>query len=480
MIGKVTRGTRVGGLLRYLYGPGKANEHVDPHLVAAWDDGIAEPVDLGDGRWDVRTLAALLEAPVRAPGDDVDDRPVWHCSLRAAPGDRRLSDAEWADVAREALAATGFARPGDDAGCRYVVVRHAEDHVHVVATLARQDATRPKVWRDYPAVRSACRAAEARLGLTATAPADRTAASRPARAETEKAARRGATEVPRRQLQRQVRAAAVGATSQDDFLARLRAGGLVVRLRHGQVGDVTGYAVGVPGDRTAAGEQVLHGGGKLAADLSLPRLRQRWADEPTAGGPAARRGDAVVPLPLQCGGPVEVGDAARQGTRAAARATAAVRGEAVDDDAAAATSDLLVALARAVEGRRPGQWGHVAEVYDRSARSPWSPTPPRSHAGADLREAAHLLARAGRAARGDGRAVAELVASLVVLAAAVAEMRARQDRHHQAAAARQASDRARDLAGRVLLQLPAGPAPSTRLDPPARPAPPAPTAALRR
>ena len=470
MIGKVTRGTRVGGLLRYLYGPGKANEHTDPHLVAAWDAGVAEPVDLGAGRWDVRTLAALLEAPVRALGDHVDGRPVWHCSLRAAPGDRRLSDAEWAHVAREALAATGFARPGDDAGCRYIVVRHADDHVHVVATLARQDGTRPKVWRDYPAVRSVCRAAEARLGLTGTAPADRTAASRPARAETEKAARRGAVEVPRQQLQRQVRAAAVGATSEGDFMARLRSTGLVVRLRHGQAGDVTGYAVGVPGDTTGDGTQVLHGGGKLASDLSLPRLRQRWGDRRTGASD-----ELVVPGPAATTAS-SVDAAARRGAHAAARTTGALQGHGVDEDAAAATGDLLAALAKAVEGRRPGQWGHVTELYDRSARSPWAATPTRSHAGSDLREAAHLLARAGRATRADGRAVGELVAALVVLAAAVAEMRARQDRQHQAAAARQASERARDLSAQVLIRLPAGAGPTATpiaatVRPPAAPNP---------
>jgi hypothetical protein len=27
------RGLRVGGLLRYLYGPGKREEHTNPHLV---------------------------------------------------------------------------------------------------------------------------------------------------------------------------------------------------------------------------------------------------------------------------------------------------------------------------------------------------------------------------------------------------------------------------------------------------------------
>ncbi|MGB3442228.1 MAG: hypothetical protein WBA97_26065 [Actinophytocola sp.] len=31
------RGRDTHGLLRYLFGKGKANEHTSPHLVAAWD-----------------------------------------------------------------------------------------------------------------------------------------------------------------------------------------------------------------------------------------------------------------------------------------------------------------------------------------------------------------------------------------------------------------------------------------------------------
>ena len=38
LIGKVLRGTRVAGLTRYLYGPGRHEEHIDPHLVAGWRD----------------------------------------------------------------------------------------------------------------------------------------------------------------------------------------------------------------------------------------------------------------------------------------------------------------------------------------------------------------------------------------------------------------------------------------------------------
>ena len=31
------RGANVGGLLRYLFGPGKREEHVRPRVVAAWN-----------------------------------------------------------------------------------------------------------------------------------------------------------------------------------------------------------------------------------------------------------------------------------------------------------------------------------------------------------------------------------------------------------------------------------------------------------
>jgi hypothetical protein len=89
------RGRRVGGLLRYLFGPGRANEHTDAHLVASWDDSLAslEPGMLRVGRRDVRRLAAMLEQPLAA-SVRTPERPVWHCAVRTAPSDRRLSDAE--------------------------------------------------------------------------------------------------------------------------------------------------------------------------------------------------------------------------------------------------------------------------------------------------------------------------------------------------------------------------------------------------
>ena len=65
MIGKVLRGTNAARLLYYLYGPGKANEHADPHLVAGFSDpNELEPERRPGGSRDFRRLAGLLAQPL--------------------------------------------------------------------------------------------------------------------------------------------------------------------------------------------------------------------------------------------------------------------------------------------------------------------------------------------------------------------------------------------------------------------------------
>src|SRR5712691_5727026 len=164
VIGKVLRGRNVRRLLYYLYGPGLANEHADPHLVAGFGDPAElKPECRPDGTRDFRRLSGLLEQPLAAQAGPGYDKPVWHCAIRAAPEDRMLSDPEWAQVATRVMHRTGLAPDGDDLGVRWVAVRHAADHIHIVATLARQDGTRPKTWNDYYRVREACQEAERRL-----------------------------------------------------------------------------------------------------------------------------------------------------------------------------------------------------------------------------------------------------------------------------------------------------------------------------
>ena len=94
-----------------MYGPGRHHEHKNPHIVAGWQPPEAiDPLQKDNGKLDLRRLADILEAPL-ALMDDArrPDKPVWHCSIRAAPGDRTLTDDEWRDIAGEVMHRTGLA-----------------------------------------------------------------------------------------------------------------------------------------------------------------------------------------------------------------------------------------------------------------------------------------------------------------------------------------------------------------------------------
>ncbi|GAA4351998.1 relaxase/mobilization nuclease domain-containing protein [Angustibacter luteus] len=383
MIGKVVRGAHAGGLLRYLYGPGRANEHTDPHLVAAWDGRTRRLEPHGQ----FGPLTGLLEQPLRT-GSRLPEQPVWHCSLRTAPSDRRLTDDEWAAVARDVVHRTGFARRDEeDSGCRWVAVRHADDHIHVVVTLARQDGRRVSTSNDYYRLGEACRRAEREYGLLVTPPRDRTADKRPTRAETEKTARQGESVPARMQLLREVRVAAAAAADPEDFLQRLSGAGLLVRPRRSQntQGQITGYSVALPGHRTAAGHPVWYGGSKLATDLSWTKLSSVWAAEPAS--------------------------------------------------LASDTADLLQLAARRQEGRRGGPLTEAAATFERARREPFNRPP-------GLMDHQRLLRSAAKALRANNHGMppeARSLERLVDLVVAVARLRAAQGRTAQGHAARAAT-----------------------------------------
>ena len=438
MIGKVLCGLRTAGLIWYLYGPGRREEHADPHLVAGWrDPEELEPVLRADGTRDFRRLNGLLNQPLAALGRCGFDKPVWHCVVRAAPGDPVLSDAQWAQVAEEIMHRTGLARRDDDEAVRWVAVRHAPDHIHIVATLARQDGTKPRIWNDYYRVREACLAVERQCGLRITAPGDRTAGRRPTRAENEQARRRGWEEPARTMLRRAVHTAAAGASSEQGFFARLEAAGVLVRKRFSQrdPSQVTGYAVANPGHVNGQGVPVWFGGGRLAADLTLPKLRRRWVST----GPTSR--------PHACPGAWLSAEERRHiwnsASNTAALATHTIRSCAFTDPAAAAdaawaASDVLHVTADLLSSRTLRQ---AADSYARAARCGYGRIPRPTPAGDRLRATARLLAFAATVGEQDEAAIVMLVARLAELAVAVAELRDAQCHVAQASAARAAAER---------------------------------------
>jgi hypothetical protein len=147
VIGKIStpRGEHVEPLLYYLFGPGRHEEHTDPHIVASWRHPASlEPPLRPDGKRDFAKLTGLLKQPQAALGERGYPRPVWHCSMRAAPGDRMLSDDEWAAIAHEVMHRTGLSPYGqEDEAVRWIAVCHGDDHIHLVAMLARQDGGSP-------------------------------------------------------------------------------------------------------------------------------------------------------------------------------------------------------------------------------------------------------------------------------------------------------------------------------------------------
>ncbi|MFD4247531.1 mobilization protein [Streptomyces sp. NPDC058525] len=425
------RGQRTIGLLYYLYGPGKAEEHVDPHLVASWDHGAPDPGR--DAEVTYKQLQQLLDQPLALLAED--ERPakhVWHLSVRNGPTDRTLSDEEWGDVARRMVAAAGIDDPGQGSGCRWVAVRHADDHIHILATLVREDGNRPDLGFDAVRVQAEARRLEEELGLRRLNPGDGTAAKRPTSAERHKAARQGRERTAREELRETVRRAVAGAESEKEFFDRLGAAGVLVRTRVAPSGDLLGYTVALPGDVNAQGEPVFYPGSKLGPDLSLPRIRERWSGRRTH----SRAAEQTVPS-----GPAS---ARRRASTALWQAVLVMDG--ADDAVAAAyiaaAGEVLDALAKTSAAHTRRELQEAAFVFERASRSHV-----RAERGHDraLRQAARDLVYSGPAlGRGeDGATTAMVIDAVFFLVTVAAHWHGKKAHAQQAAAAQLAAEHLR-------------------------------------
>ncbi|GFE25726.1 relaxase/mobilization nuclease domain-containing protein [Streptomyces nigrescens] len=435
MVPDISTGSRTYGLLNYLYGPGRREEHTDPHLVAAWMPGLA-PDPGRDPAATLKQLTDRLDLPILAlPKHRRPARHVWHCPVRTAPGDRHLTDEEWAEAARRIVHATGIAEEGDDKACRWVAVRHADDHIHLVATLKREDGRSPRRHEDGIRAQAECRKIEAEFGLQILNDGDRTAAQRPTSAERSKAERAGRTETPRETLRERVRQALAGAATEEEFFRRLAEAGIRVEKRLAPSGDTLGYKVALPGDRNRHGEPIWFSGSKLAPDLSLPKIRQRFdAGLPDDASAIDRPGERV-PRPAR---------ARREAAPAVERATSVLSG---DDDADSAAhlvglGELLDGLAQTSPASTRKELVEAARAFERATRSHTRAERADNRA---LRSAARGIIRAGNAlGKGeDGGATAMLLSTMVLVTIAAARWHSARGHAQQAAAAQQAAQHLR-------------------------------------
>ncbi|MEN8654374.1 relaxase/mobilization nuclease domain-containing protein [Streptomyces sp. 21So2-11] len=429
------RGQRTLGLLYYLYGPGKFEEHTDPHLVASWNHYAPDPGR--DASATLKQLQQLLDQPVE--NVDQAEQPkkhVWHLSVRNAAEDRILTDEEWGDVARRMVAAAGIDDSEMGGGCRWAAVRHADDHIHIVATLVREDGYKPELNNDAARVQTQARALEAELGLRRLNKGDGTAAKRPTSAERHKAKRQGRERTAREELRETVRRAVAGATSEGEFFDRLAAAGLLIRTREAPSGDLLGYKVALPDDRNKDDEPVFYPGARLAPDLSLPRIRERWSAENPDQTPSADTPVRATP---------DSPSAARRRT-ASAVWTAITIVEHGDDAVAAAyiasAGEVLDALAKTSAAHTRHDLRDAASAFERASRSHV-----RAERGSDrgLRQAARDLMHGGPALGRDedGATTAMAIDMLFFLITATALWHAKRGHAQQADAARQAAEHLR-------------------------------------
>ncbi|MCX4764139.1 relaxase/mobilization nuclease domain-containing protein [Streptomyces sp. NBC_01275] len=433
MVPDVSRGSRTIGLLHYLYRTSDIEAHVDPHIVAAYDPFVPDPGRHPDAAFS--DLAAELDQWVNALGDKAPKKHVWHCPVRTAPGDRHLSDDEWATVARRVLNATGIAPEGDDEACRWIAVRHAPDHIHIVATLVRADRTRPRHHKDGTRAQAECRKIENEFGLRQLKEGDGTAAKRPTSAERHKAERLGQEDASRELLLEHVHRALAGAADEDEFFDRLAAGGVRIHKRVAPSGDALGYKVAMPRDRNGDQEPIWFAGSTLSPDLSLPKIRKRFthttaeAEQPTPATPLS--GSAPARARLFATGAAE---------------DVLVAMTSADDGTVAAhmkgIGEVLDALAQTSHGNTGTELRNAARYFERATRSHIQARDAQMQA---LRRAARQIIHSGPAlGRGpDGTATAMVLDILLLAAIAAARWHAARSHAQQAEASQRTAEHLR-------------------------------------
>lgn len=470
MIPNVRRGQQMTRLISYLVGPGKHNEHTDPHLVAGSGWLMAWHSDAELTTRDAKEIGRDLEAPTRAFNVEVTGGHVWHCSLSLDAAEGRLGDDKWAGICEQFLTRMGFISPdAEESSLRWAAVRHGvstngNDHIHLAVNLVHEDGSIADVFRDWKRAQAVCRELEIEHGLQRVGMGGRSCLGyRPGEIEAESRRRARAAharahelgreprqwvEIPQPErdriaehyrpqeavrwtLARSVRACAASSVDEAEFVRRVRRQGLLIRPRFAQDTQdvVVGYRVAV---RPRMGERpIWFGGGHLSHDLSLPRLRENGPDTARAGldasaeWRAAWRGirvtspgrEALEPAPYL----------AQQATADLDQLRAQLRSIPLADHAewarvARQAAGVLATWSVAIEPH-PGPMAAAADALARSAelrRPPVrpQPTPPMTAVSAAL-----VLAAAARSGTARDRAVqVMLLRQLMALGQALGQL----------------------------------------------------------
>jgi hypothetical protein len=398
MIGKITTGSSGRRLVRYLFGPGKVNEHTDQRVITSGLVLGGEALAGGNlSHSQIADLGAGLDEAHELFGTDPKGGHILHLSLSLPPDDRHLSDDQWGEIANMAITALGFESDGVEPAA-WVAVGHGtssngNQHVHIAASLVRIDGGRVNTWQSKKVLSQVCAEIETTYDLTVVGGREGRGMPGLTRAELERTTREQRAEPPRVTLARIVRKASIESKDEAEFVRRLRDSRVLVRPRFGTGGQdtVVGFSVAL---KTTVGEPpVWFGGGKLSRDLTLPNLRQSWDR-------AAAVAEWSAPKTLTPGREAIIGDpddwirAVAGAERSVERLMAIPASDlAAWRGAAREAAGVFAAWSRRFERDSPGPMAHASDALGRSAQCRRDDPVPTREAVRDFRGIAGIVAQ---------------------------------------------------------------------------------------
>lgn len=295
MIGNITKGRRAAGALRYDFGPGRRDEHVEPRFVAGTVVGTPQQV------------ARLIDHHTRQRPDI--KAPIWRVSLSLPDEDGVLDDRVWAAIAETYVQRMGY---GDTP---WVAVRHGPDHIHLTVSRLGWDGQLVDDSRDYARNRAVLDVLEQEYGLVRAA--DRYRERGPGvRSGAELAgARTRGVEPERLRIREHVEAArdAAAGRGRTAFEAELTRRGVDFRANVApSTGRMNGYSFSLPTWRNGDGGQIWVTASKTGRDLAWARLRP-VLDPPT--GPVQPAPEPAVEQQQEAASRLDIARQALQAAR---------------------------------------------------------------------------------------------------------------------------------------------------------------------